>query len=250
MAAGTGPGGRVPIRPIVIGGDDLTILLRADLAFDFTARYLERFRALSSEPTRAGALGGPMDACAGIAFVHTHHPFDAGAQLAEELCSFAKGALRGSEEGSTPAALAFHRVTTSLSGSWEEVLDGELSLDGRRLSASPYVLRPLPGFLSIDDLRVLRASLTGLPSSGVRDAIGLLLAAPQQAHDRIERLGRVLQDRGGRPADAWTAFASALEAARCDGSGWLERQEEKMNPLLDGWTLNVVRDRAEAGSRA
>jgi hypothetical protein len=34
---------RYPLRPVVMGGDDLTVIIRADLAFDFTSEYLKAF---------------------------------------------------------------------------------------------------------------------------------------------------------------------------------------------------------------
>ncbi len=34
---------RYPIRPILIGGDDLTLIIRADLALDFTTKFLQNF---------------------------------------------------------------------------------------------------------------------------------------------------------------------------------------------------------------
>ena len=35
--------GHYPLRPVILGGDDLTIIIRADLAFKFTKAYLEAF---------------------------------------------------------------------------------------------------------------------------------------------------------------------------------------------------------------
>jgi hypothetical protein len=38
-----------PIRPIVLGGDDITIICRADLAIDFTVEFLKQFKIQTKE---------------------------------------------------------------------------------------------------------------------------------------------------------------------------------------------------------
>lgn len=74
-----------PLRPIVLDGDDFTYLCTADLAIPTAAGFLEMLSEIQKEQEEK------ITACAGIAFVHSHFPFYAAYQIAEESCSNAKG---------------------------------------------------------------------------------------------------------------------------------------------------------------
>lgn len=120
--------GVLPARPLILGGDDVSIIVKAELALDFTCAYLKAFEQFS----RAGldglrnrfkeagldATGLPdyLTACAGITFMKSSQPFLAGYQLAEDLCQRAKaGARRAAGDSQpSPAALAFHKIQDSL----------------------------------------------------------------------------------------------------------------------------------------
>lgn len=84
---------RFPIRPIVIGGDDLTVIIRADLALDFTKVFLENFELESSKMLKQIGLKEyekGLTACAGIVYIKESYPLHYGLSLAEKLCSDAK----------------------------------------------------------------------------------------------------------------------------------------------------------------
>lgn len=122
--------GVYPARPLVLGGDDLTLLVRADLALDFTENFIEAFERESERmlQTLRGQLkeaGTPDDvierlperltACAGITYLKSGQPFARGYQLAESLCDRAKQQSRSAtEEATVPSSIAFHRIQTSL----------------------------------------------------------------------------------------------------------------------------------------
>jgi len=86
--------GVIPGRPIVLGGDDLTIIVRADLAFDFIVDFLQEFESQSEKKIKEllGEKGLPqkLTACAGIAFVKKNYPFVHGYELAESICGYTK----------------------------------------------------------------------------------------------------------------------------------------------------------------
>lgn len=114
----------VPARPILLGGDDLTIIVRADLAIDFACVFLERLEALTEaelpEIFRDIEIDLPpvrLSACAGIAFIKSKQPFYLAGALAEDLCGYAKRKVKEiwDSNGAAPpaSAIAFHRITTS-----------------------------------------------------------------------------------------------------------------------------------------
>ena len=99
----THPGESEWLLPIVVGGDDVTVVVNGKLVYDFTVSFLRHFEeeALESEGIQ-NALGGAssdtpgsaarnrLTASAGIAVVSPHHPFSHAYELAEELCKNAK----------------------------------------------------------------------------------------------------------------------------------------------------------------
>jgi len=76
-----GINGYVPARPLVLGGDDLTILLRPDVAVPFTEAFLQAFeketeKELGPLRKKFAFLPERLSAAAGIAIVSASHPFD------------------------------------------------------------------------------------------------------------------------------------------------------------------------------
>ncbi len=138
-------GGPLRLRPVVLGGDDLTVLVNGEAALAFTRAFVDAFAA-ETKGRALGEGGAGFTASAGVVFIHPHTPYSRAHHLAESLCRWAKDA--------GPGHLAFHRVTTSHdAGDWETVLETEYtSPDGRLLTAGPYDAEAL------DALWALRAS--------------------------------------------------------------------------------------------
>lgn len=109
-----------PIRPLVLGGDDVTVLLHASMALKFVQAYVAGFDALSPKD----ADGRSLTASAGIAFVKRGFPFAQAHHLAEELC---RGAKRANDTDAPKSRVLFHRVTTSSLRTWESIRETELA---------------------------------------------------------------------------------------------------------------------------
>lgn len=95
-----------PIRPIILGGDDITLVIRGDLALDFVEKYLKAFE----EATKRELGGEGLTACAGVAFTKRSFPFYYGVQLADELTKEAKRAAKKISEVHPPSAVSFYKV--------------------------------------------------------------------------------------------------------------------------------------------
>lgn len=118
---------RLPARPIVIAGDDLTMIVRADLALSFTSHFIcafERLTQFEFENLRSAFpdLGQHLPstgltACAGIAYARNNQPFAMLHEVAEELCGQAKQQVKELARGKPFAgsAIACRRITESLS---------------------------------------------------------------------------------------------------------------------------------------
>jgi hypothetical protein len=77
----------VPLRPILLGGDDITFLCDGRLALHLAEVALDAF---ACEIPHIGAVS----ACAGVALVPAHTPFNRARELAEALCANAKARRR------------------------------------------------------------------------------------------------------------------------------------------------------------
>lgn len=89
------------LLPLVVGGDDLTVLVNGSVAYEFTVEYIRALEIRASQHERlveilsivASSQDTPpihLTASAGIAAVGPHHPFSHAYELAEELTRSAK----------------------------------------------------------------------------------------------------------------------------------------------------------------
>ena len=130
-----------PIRPIVLGGDDLTVICRGDIAIDFVKEYISLF-----EEKTENLLSRKLTACAGIAFIKSSYPFSFGYELAETLCGLAKkdaksDEMKNANKGMVPSCLMFHKVQSSFVEDYESIKQKELTLkDGSSICYGPYYL--------------------------------------------------------------------------------------------------------------
>lgn len=79
--------GKLPIRPIILKGDDITFITNGKLGINLAALFLKKLSELEIK-----ILGKiiPHSASAGVAIVKTTFPFDRAYTMAEELCKSAK----------------------------------------------------------------------------------------------------------------------------------------------------------------
>lgn len=151
----------IPLRPVLLGGDDLTLIIRGDLAIDFTAAYLKYFQKetavkLGQFAKYSPALKNGLTACAGIAFIKFNYPFHYGANLSDNLGKVAKKAsknlLKLAKAASLdmehpPASLAFHRVQSSFVEKYSTIIKKELTAEAVggenvKFNFGPYFLEP------------------------------------------------------------------------------------------------------------
>jgi hypothetical protein len=88
----------LPLRPIVLGGDDTTFVADGRIALDLAVAALREFE--KNPVLHLGKNGDPVrvTACAGVALVRSHAPFYRAYQAAKVLCSSAKSARRALQD--------------------------------------------------------------------------------------------------------------------------------------------------------
>jgi hypothetical protein len=128
-------GQRIPIRPIVLGGDDFTVVCRADLALDYVTAFIKEFEKntgndkLTEIYREAELQFKNLTACAGIAYVKSSFPFYYGYDLAEDLCKKAKNHAKADLQKNELAqsCLMFHKVQDSFVNSFDDIISRELT---------------------------------------------------------------------------------------------------------------------------
>lgn len=242
----------LPARPLVLGGDDLTILLRADLALDFTLEFLRAFERRSGEAmaqlhaafveaglgAAAAKLPQALTACAGLCYMKCSQPFLAAHALAESLCKRAKAASRAQRRAGQPmpAALALHRVQDSLLEDAGAQFRSEHCVQHSAAQSRVPVERDRNGKEIGNDPVIWRL---GLPAYALEAGHGLPAVADLLALKAVfmaadDGKGERLNDRPLR--ELATLLYGKLNLARQDYRRWREvaaRRSDEAAALLD-----------------
>ncbi len=209
------------IRPVVLGGDDLTVILPAAQARGFVATWLEAFEDQTRE--HHPDLGGELHAGAGVAFVNRGYPFAMAYDRAEEACRVVKASSVADGKPSA-SVLGFLRITTALAGTAQ---------------GSPWRLDRL------DALDRLVAASRMLPRGTLRSWLGLVDAdAPRVERDALWRRAReVAEERD------WGAFAQALRGVGASAETGMYDGDGRDTPLRDVLVLAHVEGTGGPGER-
>jgi len=122
----------LPVRPLIMGGDDLTFVCDGRIALDLAVVALRTFHQALLDPI------GAVRACAGVAIARTHSPILRVYELAEELCKSAKQEVR--KENSQACAFDWHIGFASPTQSLDELRERQYRQENLRLTRRPYFL--------------------------------------------------------------------------------------------------------------
>lgn len=211
-----GSGGRpLPLRPVVLGGDDLTVVVLARHAFDFVRTWLESFE--QETKNHSSALGGGgLCAGAGVVVVNPGYPFWMAYESADRACRDAKKDVLDERGDPTSSAVRFRRITGALADE----------------TASEHTWR----LEELGKLEELVDAVRGLPRGTLRAWLALLDAGDDRREDR-----RALWSRAAEVADEkkWDRFGKALEAvgARREDGLFVQGGHRPSTPLRDALLL-------------
>lgn len=119
----------LPVRPIILGGDDVTFITEGRLGVYFARIFIEEF-------IKCDVGDGKLSACAGIAITKSKYPFYRGYELAEELCREAK--KKAKKEDNKSSWLDFHIASGGFSGSITEIREKNYTVPQGNLYLRPY----------------------------------------------------------------------------------------------------------------
>lgn len=214
----------VPIRPLVLSGDDVTFICRGDVALKFTGQFLESFEEKTKEKMSALAkesdkyallLSSGLTACAGIAFMKPSYPFFYAYDLAESLCHAAKVDTKSKSSGHVPpSCLMFYKIQDSVIYDWKDMASRELGYDGGTFLFGSYYTEDIfsdrwtiNSLLQVsDELK----SYNGIKTS-VRKWVSMMYADAGRAEQYAERV-RMVNDG---TASALFDKVTVHEGGRC-----------------------------------
>ncbi|HLO77879.1 MAG TPA: hypothetical protein VK196_15595, partial [Magnetospirillum sp.] len=241
-------GGEIAARPIVLGGDDLGIVLPPAVALDFVCRFLDRFeketeaRLAEARSTEDVLKGVPtrFSAGAGIAWAHSHYPFDQAHGMAGSLCHWAKESLHAAD-GDTrmpPSAVAFFRLTSSMVSEFDTVLANELSEGGRTLTMGPYVLGDPPkGLATLKQLQDLCRAAARMPGGSWRKLVSAAHQGQLATKNHLRRMVETAADKDKAAQELRQALAD-MGCGDSEGVSGFDRAGR--TPILDVETLQAV----------
>ena len=125
----------IPFRPIVADGDDITVILESEKAFEFTEKFMDNL-----ENTKLNCfVGYTPTAAAGIAFVKSGFPFSTGYDIAEQCCKNAKKkTLERVTEGSR-SSMDYQLCYSNMSTKISDFRKNNYIVDGVSLIRRPYI---------------------------------------------------------------------------------------------------------------
>ncbi|MDR9404223.1 MAG: hypothetical protein RI580_12365, partial [Halothece sp. Uz-M2-17] len=147
--------GITPVVPLIIGGDDLTVVCDGQYALEFTREFLKQFeqQIQTYKSTRSIAERAfeveRLSACAGVAVVKRHFPFSVAYELAENLIKSAKtvkNQVTKTDNRAIPfpcSAIDFHILYDTSGAELGKIREALQPNANTLLYNRPYVVTPL-----------------------------------------------------------------------------------------------------------
>ncbi len=180
----------LPIRPVILGGDDVTFVCHGKLGIWFAEKFVEKF---TSNTFTKGDLTIPYSCCAGVAIVKEKYPFYRAYQMAESLCISAK--KKNKTEGGN--WIDFQFAYSGLGNSLDEIREFQYSdlSDSASIISRPYRLDENNGNAGLDQLKILALSLNkSLPKSKIKGLREALNRDDESMKEYIEHLKNQHED--------------------------------------------------------
>lgn len=203
-------GASVAARPVVVGGDDVTLIVPAARAVDVCTEFLRRFETLSSQ--MLGELAGKyplavfedeiarkFTACAGIVYQRHAQPLLTSYENAERLCAWAKRKSRR-PDGTTVSTLMFARTIDSSQTDFRGRLQDDFvdPTSQVRLTAGPYSANPADGFVAMSLLREVCDAQARVSHGSLRGVVDALHLSAQESRWSLERVVDIHGGDGAR----------------------------------------------------
>lgn len=140
----------LPLRPIILNGDDVTFICESRLAFFLAETFMSEF---AKQKVPVGTQEEPLSSCAGIAIIKTRYPFYRGYMLAEALCSNAKKKYRQYKKQGKTSWLDFHISHRGLPGNLDEMRKDQYRVGNANLLWRPWLITDTEDMFAFKQLK-------------------------------------------------------------------------------------------------
>ena len=125
----------LPIKPLILEGDDITFISRGDYSLYFTEYFIKRF---SEKLANFGSTRQELSACGGVSIIKYKYPFYRGYQLAKSLCGQAKRKVRKDKMEQNSSWINYMISPSGFSGSLEQHIKAHYETKEGNLLFRPY----------------------------------------------------------------------------------------------------------------
>lgn len=177
----------LPIRPIIIGGDDVTFVCPGRLGIEYAKRFiqfvskeklLDKTQYINAQKyaekifnSKNIKVNDKMSCCGGVAIVPAKYPFYRAYELAEQLCSSAKKKSRQNDESFIDFAILHGDMSPTL----EQLCIQQYEAPEGYLHYGPYcVTQEQKDKSGIDDLLSLVKKIKTVPNNKIKDLRNVL----------------------------------------------------------------------------
>lgn len=185
----------VPARPLVLGGDDVTVVIRADLALYFIDAFVKEFERYSNQELGKKEPKDKLTVGVGMVVCPTGYPFLKAFDLSEELVKNSKKltALMGNRPSSMDYIVITNDTENDIDSIRAHLFTAE---DGSKLTAKPMLLsgNNLAQFVE-NGISVLEK----LPRSTLRNSLSICRKGVNEALQNYTKLkDNIERGLGGR----------------------------------------------------
>lgn len=208
----------LPLRPIILGGDDITFVTRGNLGLYLAKLFIEKFEESKTSDNKKNS------ACAGIAIVNMKYPFYRAYMIAEELCTNAK--TKRKRIKSEKSFIDFHVLSGQQSTSIELIRSEQFEIGDKKLLTRPFVINDQNSPFDFNNFIDAAKELNKKDNNGklifannkLKELRDVLFKDESQIKEYINQLNF----RGTKLPDKW----------KCADLYYIEGNE-KFNPYLD-----------------
>jgi len=217
----------LPLRPILLGGDDLTFVCDGRIALDLAETALDVFNK-SDVPHL-----GKISACAGVAMVRVHAPFARAYELAEKLCTSAKRMLKKNNDPG--CALDWHIGACRPGEAIEDIRKRQYKANNHELTCRPYRLDS--GREDAESWRWLSGTLLDDPKMGLR---GKAWSRRRNKVKALAELAREGRESVHASLEAWRVVDTKLQLPQPIAGNGFARTRTPLIDALELFDLHLV----------
>lgn len=185
----------VPARPLVLGGDDVTVVIRADLALYFIDAFVKEFERYSNQELGKKNPNDKLTVGVGMVVCPTGYPFLKAFDLSEELVKNSKELTAHMEN--RPSSMDYIVITNDTENDIDSIRAHLFTAeDGSKLTAKPMLLsgNNLAQFVE-NGISVLEK----LPRSTLRNSLSVCRKGVNEALQNYTKLkDNIARGLGGR----------------------------------------------------